>query len=104
MDLAIQLLFQYKGMSHFKGRLPFIAYNERNWTEIVNFCAPIAVQKTKKGQAEGRAIIDLPTGNEAFEYGMILVRLGKQRILLLQAQEFEELFEIDSNNDGREYH
>lgn len=67
MDVDIQLLFQYKGTSHFKDRIPFIAYNERNWTEIVEFCAPIAVQKTKRRQIHGRAIIDLPTGNEAFE-------------------------------------
>lgn len=34
---------------------------------------------------------------------MILVRLGKQRILLLQAKEFDELFEIDFDSTEHEH-
>ncbi|MGM0169775.1 hypothetical protein IGI39_004787 [Enterococcus sp. AZ135] len=95
MELDIQLLFQSKGFCHFKDSVPFIAYNKHNWSEIAAFCAPFTIQRTKKGKDHGRAIVDLPTGNESFEYGMILVRLGKRRILLMQPTEFEEIFTLD---------
>ncbi|MBU5362842.1 hypothetical protein KQI58_17455 [Enterococcus raffinosus] len=43
---------------------------------------------------KGRAVIDLPTGNETFEYGMILIRLGEKRILIFTLSEFFDLFSV----------
>lgn len=101
MDLDIQLLFQMKGTCHFKNSIPFIVYKKENWSEIAEFCSPYTIQRTKKGKGHGRAVIDLPTGNEAFEYGMIIARLSDRRILLLQPAEFKEIFTIDQEKKRR---
>lgn len=50
MELDIQLLFQTKGLCHFKDSVPFIAYNKHNWSEIAAFCAPFTIQRTKKAR------------------------------------------------------
>lgn len=103
MDLDIQLLVQMKGTCHFKNSIPFIVYNKDNWSEIAEFCSPFTIQRTKKGKEHGRAVIDLATENEVFEYGMIIVRLSKRRILLLQPAEFEEIFTLDKEKKKKGY-
>lgn len=83
------------GTCRFKESASYILYTKQNWEKIVAFCAPFPVQQTKRGKSVGRAVIDLPTGNEAFEYGMFLVRLSEKRMLLLKEEEFNKLFAIN---------
>lgn len=62
------------------------------------FCAPFTGSKTKKFGKNGRAMIDLPSGKEAFEYGMVLVRLGIKRILIMSVEEFHTIFAFVKTN------
>lgn len=94
MNSEKELKLHPKGVCHYKSDIPYLLYTRDNWDEIKEFCAPFAVEKTKKGSVEGRAIIDLPSGNESFEYGMILIKLGSKRILIFQQSDFDELFKI----------
>lgn len=77
----------------------YILYTKDNWEEVKAFCEPLSIEKSKMNTRNGRAVIDLPTGNETFTYGMILVRLGIKKVLILSPKEFRELFTvIDSKN------
>ena len=93
-DLEIRLVFQSKGFCKPNQTPRYLLYSKENWKEVKMFCKPFSIERTKKGTTNGRAVIDLPTGNTAFEYGMILVRLGATRILVCTAKEFDELFYI----------
>ena len=94
MDLEKELALHPKGVCHYKSDIPYLLYTKDNWREIKAFCAPFQVEKTERGTVDGRAIIDLPSGNESFEFGMILVKLGSKRILLFNQTDFDELFEL----------
>lgn len=102
MELKFQVVLKNKRTCHFKNGVPFIEYTRDTWSEVKAFCRPFSLQKTSRGQEQGRAIIDLPAGNDFIYYGTVLVRLGKQRILILPKWEFEEIFDIDTKNEG--YH
>ena len=91
-DLETQLLFKPSGYCKLNKTPQYLLYSKKNWKEVKEFCKPFSIERTKKGTTKGRAVIDLPTGNTAFEYGMILVRLGNTRILICSKNEFEELF------------
>ena len=94
MDLEKELNLHPKGVCHYKSDIPYLLYTKDNWHEIKEFCAPFPVEKTERGATDGRAIIDLPSGNESFEFGMILIKLGPKRILLFNQTDFDELFEL----------
>jgi hypothetical protein len=94
MEMIYELLMNPKGTCHSKKNIPYIVYRRGNWEEVTKFCAPFVIQKTKRVRECGRAIIELPTGNEAFEYDTLLVRLGKLRVLLMQESDFKEVFEV----------
>ncbi|MGK0607357.1 hypothetical protein [Enterococcus gilvus] len=91
-SLEMELGYRRKGHCHPNERLTYLLYAQDNWSEVNSFCEPFPVERTKKGKTEVRAVIELPTGNEAFEYGMILVRLGATRIFICTKKEFEALF------------
>lgn len=93
-DIETQLLFKPKGYCKPNETPQYLLYSKKNWREVKNFCKPFLIERTKKGTAKGRAVIDLPTGNTAFEYGMILVKMGTTRILICTKNEFEDLFYI----------
>lgn len=93
-DLETRLVFQPKGFCKSNQTPRYLLYSKENWKEVKAFCKPFSIERTKKGTTKGRAVIDLPTGNTAFEYGMILVRLGATRILVCTIKEFDELFYI----------
>lgn len=73
----------------------YIMYRKDNWEEVKRFCNPFSIEISKINSEEGRAVIDLPTGNESFEYGMILVRLGNKRVIVFTPGEFIDLFSIN---------
>ncbi|WP_314576493.1 hypothetical protein [Enterococcus gilvus] len=91
-QLEMELGFRRKGHCEPNEMLTYLLYAQDNWSQVKSFCAPFPIERTKKGKKEGRATIELPTGNEAFEYGSLLVRLGRTRILICSKKEFEELF------------
>lgn len=93
-DVSAQLLFQPKGLCKLNTTPEYIQYTETNWEQVTKFCLPYSVEKTKRGQKNGRTVIDLPSGNTSFEYGMILVKLGKNRLIICTEKEFKELFYI----------
>ncbi|MGM0111216.1 hypothetical protein [Enterococcus sp. DIV0187] len=94
MNLEEELVLHPKGTCYYKSGIPYLLYTKDNWADIKKFCAPFAVEKTEKGASDGRALVDLPTGNESFTYGIILVKLGTKRILFFHQSEFGELFKI----------
>ena len=93
-DIETQLLFKPAGTCRLNASIHYISYNKKNWKDVKAFCKPFSLERTQKGQSKGRAVIDLPTGNESFEYGSILVKLGNKRILILNKTDFEDLFYI----------
>lgn len=93
-DLETRLIFKPSGYCKPNETPQYLLYSKQNWKEVKVFCKPFTIERTKKGTTKGRAVIDLPTGNTAFEYGMILVRLGKTRIIICTQNEFEDLFYI----------
>ncbi|WP_137665421.1 hypothetical protein [Enterococcus hulanensis] len=74
--------------------LHYILYKKDNWEDVKEFCEPFSIEKSRKNVNEGRAVIDLPTGNETFEYGIVLIRLGDKRILIVTPSEFTNLFSL----------
>lgn len=86
------LLSHPSGSCRLNVDVDYILYVRDNWEEVQKFCLPFSIEKSKINTESGRAVIDLPSGNETFEYGMILVRLGTKRILLFTPSEFMEIF------------
>ena len=74
-DVSAQLLFQSNGQCKLNATPEYIQYKETNWEQVAKFCFPYSVEKTKRGQKNGRTVIDLPSGNTSFEYGMVVVPL-----------------------------
>ncbi|MBO0453747.1 MULTISPECIES: hypothetical protein [Enterococcus] len=93
------LLANPRGTCKLNDELDYIFYMKTNWEAVKEFCAPFSIEKSKMGIRKGRAVIDLPSGNEAFNYGTVLVRLGNKRILLFSSSEFLELFSYIGNKD-----
>lgn len=93
-DEESKLLADPSGSCRLNIDVHYILYKEDNWEDVKEFCRPFSIEKSKKNAAEGRAVIDLPTGNETFEYGMVLIRLGEKRILIFTPSEFFDLFSV----------
>lgn len=93
-DLETQLLFKPAGTCRLNSSIHYISYNQNNWKEVKEFLKPFLIQRTQKGKIKGRAVIDLPTGNDVFEYGSILVKLGEKRVLIFNQTDFDQLFHI----------
>ena len=89
-----KLLANPIGSCILKEDVAYIMYRKNNWEDVKEFCSPFSIEISKINSEEGRAVIDLPTGNESFEYGMILVRLGNKRVLVFTPSEFSDLFSI----------
>ncbi|MGM0110142.1 hypothetical protein [Enterococcus sp. DIV0187] len=88
------LLPEFSGTCTLTTDVRYILYTENNWEAVQVFCRPFTIEHSKIKAAEGRAVIDLPTGNETVEYGMVLIRLGNKRILVFTPREFMDLFSI----------
>lgn len=93
-DEESKLLVNPSGSCRLNIDVHYILYKEDNWEDVKEFCRPFSIEKSRKNVAEGRAVIDLPTGNETFEYGMVLIRLGEKRILIFTPSEFFDLFSV----------
>lgn len=91
-DEEVKILSHSSGSCQLNEDANYILYMKDNWEEVKEFCDPFSIERSRVNPDEGRAVIDLPTGNETFEYGMILVRLGNKRIMIFSANEFIELF------------
>lgn len=93
-DEESKLLTNPSGSCRLNIDVHYILYKEDNWEDVKEFCKPFSIEKSKKNVTEGRAVIDLPTGNETFEYGMVVIRLGEKRILIFSPSEFFDLFSV----------
>ncbi|MBO0455068.1 hypothetical protein [Candidatus Enterococcus murrayae] len=87
-----KLLRNPQGICKLNDTLEYIVYTKDNWEKVSEFCEPFSIEKSKIGSIEGRAVIDLPSGNETFNYGGVLVRIGNKRIVIFSLGEFVELF------------
>lgn len=93
-DEESKILAEPSGTCKLNIDVHYILYKQDNWEDVKEFCEPFSIEKSKVNSEEGRAVIDLPTGNESFEYGMILVRFGNKRILIFTPGEFIDLFSL----------
>ncbi|MBO1139878.1 hypothetical protein FQS87_08210 [Enterococcus avium] len=89
-----KLLAHPSGQCKLNTEAQYILYMKDNWEEVQAFCEPFKIERSKLNLGKGRAVIDLPSGNETFDYGMVLVRLGNKRILIFSSNEFVELFSV----------
>ncbi|MGG5371618.1 hypothetical protein [Enterococcus sp. AZ196] len=86
-------LSQTSGTCRLNIEVPYIVYKDDNWEAVQEFCKPFMIERSKINTDEGRAVIDLPSGNETFEYGMVLIRLGNKRVMVFTPSEFLNLFQ-----------
>ena len=93
-DKESVLLSKPSGSCRLNIDVRYIMYMKDNWADVKEFCRPFSIEKSKKNVTEGRALIDLPTGNETFEYGSILVRLSDKRVVIFTPSEFINLFSL----------
>lgn len=91
-DEEAKLLANPSGSCMLKEDAAYIMYRKNNWEDVKEFCSPFSIEKSKINTDEGRAVIDLPTGNETFEYGMLLVRLGGKRVFVFTPGDFIDIF------------
>lgn len=92
-----KLMAQPSGKCQLNGDVHYIMYMKNNWDQVQEFCQPLLIEKSQVKSDEGRAVIDLPTGNEIVEYGMLLVRLGGKRIFVFTPGDFIDTFILKTN-------